>query len=553
MYIFETINWFGVFMEDGYHEVDYPNGDRYKGEYKYDNKHGQGVYTFADGERYEGEWKYDNKHGQGVYTYSDGERYEGEFKDDNKHGQGVYTFADGERYEGEFKDDNKNGQGVYTYSDGERYEGEFKDGKRNGQGIIYKYDILLKDSSGKYVEDKFVEGLSDKFNHIDYFENLAENVLSSKNKIFQRRKLRNSFTSEITKAIEESSYSPTRLKQLQEIVDILDEEMNNNKSTDQIKNDNNSNLNELAKITGRSFEDIKADLADDGILNYSAGSDAKIMKNDGQINLDRYRKLHHLQADGGMAEVHTAIDKETGDVVIWKEAATKHHSAKVSNKALLNEIEILKQLDHPRIPNHIDSGTIKNNDGQTVQVLIMEKIEGDSLDKEMKIFTRRKIKQSLDEVTKIISEICEPLEYMADLNPPVYHRDIKPHNIMLNHGNGVSLIDFGLAKGVDAGVGLSLSGGIHTAGWGPPERENGDTGSYTDVYSLGQLLWHMLTNERAGIHSEDKRITTIEECGHPRWVADLINKAVVPDDPKKRIQSVFEFRIRLENEDNYQE
>ena len=553
MYIFETINWFGVFMEDGYHEVDYPNGDRYKGEYKYDNKHGQGVYTFADGERYEGEWKYDNKHGQGVYTYSDGERYEGEFKDDNKHGQGVYTFADGERYEGEWKYDNKHGQGVYTYSDGERYEGEFKDGKRNGQGIIYKYDILLKDSSGKYVEDKFVEGLSDKFNHIDYFENLAENVLSSKNKIFQRRKLRNSFTSEITKAIEESSYSPTRLKQLQEIVDILDEEMNNNKSTDQIKNDNNSNLNELAKITGRSFEDIKADLADDGILNYSAGSDAKIMKNDGQINLDRYRKLHHLQADGGMAEVHTAIDKETGDIVIWKEAATKHHSAKVSNKALLNEIEILKQLDHPRIPNHIDSGTIKNNEGQTVQVLIMEKIEGDSLDKEMKIFIRRKIKQSLDEVTKIISEICEPLEYMADLNPPVYHRDIKPHNIMLNHGNGVSLIDFGLAKGVDAGVGLSLSGGIHTAGWGPPERENGDTGSYTDVYSLGQLLWHMLTNERAGIHSEENRITKIEENGHQRWVADLINKAVVPDDPKKRIQSVFEFRIRLENEDNYQE
>jgi serine/threonine protein kinase len=247
------------------------------------------------------------------------------------------------------------------------------------------------------------------------------------------------------------------------------------------------------------------------------------------------------------------MDKETGDTVIWKEAATMHHPAKVSNKALLNEIEILKQLDHPRIPNHIDSGTIKNNEGQTVQVLIMEKIEGDSLDKEMKIFIRRKIKQSLDEVTKIISEICEPLEYMADLTPPVYHRDIKPHNIMLDPRNGVALIDFGLAKGVDAGIGLSLSGGIHTAGWGPPERENGDTGGYTDVYSLGQLLWHMLTNERAGIHSEENRITKIEENGHPRWVADLINKAVVPDDPNKRIQSAFEFRIRLENEGNYQE
>ena len=58
----------------------------------------------------------------------------------------------------------------------------------------------------------------------------------------------------------------------------------------------------------------------------------------------------------------------------------------------------------------------------------------------------------------------------------------------------------------------------------------------------------MLTNERAGIHSEDKRITTMEECDIPRWVADLINKAVVPAPPEKRIQSVTEFRMMLENE-----
>jgi serine/threonine protein kinase len=259
-----------------------------------------------------------------------------------------------------------------------------------------------------------------------------------------------------------------------------------------------------------------------------------------------------LIGKGGMANVYVAEDKQSGEMVIWKEASTKHHTAKEVNKALLNEIEILKQLDHPRIPKHIDSGTIKNKDGQTVQVLIMQKIDGDGLDKEMKIFIRRKIKQSLDEVTKIILEICDPLEYMADLDPPVFHRDIKPHNIMLDYSNGVSLIDFGLAKGFDAGEGLT-TGGMHTVGWAPPERENGNTGGYTDVYSLGQLLWYMLTNERAGIHSEENRITKIEENGHPRWVADLINKAVVPDDPNKRIQSAFEFRIRLENEGNYQE
>ena len=106
---------------------------------------------------------------------------------------------------------------------------------------------------------------------------------------------------------------------------------------------------------------------------------------------------------------------------------------------------------------------IQNDNGENVVVMIMEFIEGRSLKDDIE--TLAKLGKGFDsnEAIEIISKICQSLEYMADLEVPVYHRDIKPHNIMLNHGNGVSLIDFGLAKGVDAGVGLSLSGGIHTA------------------------------------------------------------------------------------------
>ena len=117
---------------------------------------------------------------------------------------------------------------------------------------------------------------------------------------------------------------------------------------------------------------------------------------------------------------------------------------------------------------------------------------------------------------------------------------------MLDNDNGVALIDFGLAKEIPAGSGKSLSAGIHTSGWAPPERTRSETGPTTDVYSLGQLLWHMLTNEEVGTYKPDYRITKLEECGHPRWLADLINNAVVPEDPEKRIQSITEFRMMLE-------
>ena len=263
----------------------------------------------------------------------------------------------------------------------------------------------------------------------------------------------------------------------------------------------------------------------------------------------KFTKVKALRAEGGMAEVHIAQDKESGTKVIWKQAAPhKKLTPEEANAALNNEIEVLKDLDHPRIPKFIDDGTVVNESGERVSVLVMEYIEGGSLDDEMKVFQKRNKLQDLEHTIETLLQCCEALEYMADLETPLYHRDIKPHNIMIHPKRGVVLIDFGLAKEVKAGDGKSKTAGAHTPDWAPPERTRADTGPYTDVYSLGQVLWHMLTNQPAGIFSEEKRIDTIAEAGHPKWLADLVQRSTVPDDPKKRIQTVTEFRMRLQNE-----
>ena len=68
------------------------------------------------------------------------------------------------------------------------------------------------------------------------------------------------------------------------------------------------------------------------------------------------------------------------------------------------------------------------------------------------------------------------------------------------------------------------------------------------MYGLGQILWHMLTNESPGIYQEEYRAEKLASLGHPEWVSDLVNKATFPSDPSMRMQSVAEFRIWLENE-----
>jgi hypothetical protein len=75
--------------------INYPSGDVYVGEYRDDQRNGQGTYTYASGAVYVGEFRDGDANGQGTYTFASGAVYVGEFRDDQRNGQGTYTFADG--------------------------------------------------------------------------------------------------------------------------------------------------------------------------------------------------------------------------------------------------------------------------------------------------------------------------------------------------------------------------------------------------------------------------------------------------------------------------
>ena len=79
---------------------------KYVGEIAFGKPNSQGTETFPDGDKYEGGWKNDNKHGHGTLTISDGGKYVVEINDGDMHGHGIYTSTDGGKYVGEFKDGN---------------------------------------------------------------------------------------------------------------------------------------------------------------------------------------------------------------------------------------------------------------------------------------------------------------------------------------------------------------------------------------------------------------------------------------------------------------
>ena len=103
--------------------------DKYVGELRSFQRHGEGTYFWKNGDVYTGKFVGGKKEGFGIEKFTNGARYTGQFKNSLRNGSGVYIYPDGGKYEGQWKNGKKEGKGISTLANGNRIEGEFKDGK----------------------------------------------------------------------------------------------------------------------------------------------------------------------------------------------------------------------------------------------------------------------------------------------------------------------------------------------------------------------------------------------------------------------------------------
>jgi hypothetical protein len=109
------------------------NGIRIAGNFIAGKMQGRGVITFPDGSKIDADFV-DNEAVRGVAVTAGGERYEGELKNLQRHGQGKLRFKNGTIYEGGFVENRMEGYGALLYTDGGRYEGEWRNSMPNGRG-----------------------------------------------------------------------------------------------------------------------------------------------------------------------------------------------------------------------------------------------------------------------------------------------------------------------------------------------------------------------------------------------------------------------------------
>ncbi len=198
-----------------------------------------------------------------------------------------------------------------------------------------------------------------------------------------------------------------------------------------------------------------------------------------------YELLEEL-GRGGMGVVYHAVENKTGNEVALKMMLQSDHFSPSNLKRFQAEARAVQGMDHPNIIGIIDIG---EHDGRSY--FCMDLIEGETLADRLARGPMPPMQTS-----RILMQVAEAIAF-AHANG-VLHRDIKPSNVLLRDADNQPFVcDFGLAREIDSGESLTRTGAIlGTPAYMAPEQaagRRGEVGPVSDVYSLGALLYHMLT------------------------------------------------------------
>ncbi|MCX4741808.1 serine/threonine-protein kinase [Streptomyces antibioticus] len=204
-------------------------------------------------------------------------------------------------------------------------------------------------------------------------------------------------------------------------------------------------------------------------------------------SLGRYELTHEL-GRGGMGVVWAAHDRGQHREVAVKLLATRGRDAELSTleRRFLREIRLTGRLRHPGVPAVHDHG---NHEGELY--LVMDLVPGRALDAVLKNDGPLAVERAAD-VARRTSEV---LSYAHGQG--VVHRDLKPSNLMLTPDGQIKVLDFGVAAALEPQAGetrfTAANATPGTVVYMAPEQAVGRTVPASDLYSLGCVLYELLT------------------------------------------------------------
>ncbi|MFC2141870.1 protein kinase, partial [Acidobacteriota bacterium] len=266
----------------------------------------------------------------------------------------------------------------------------------------------------------------------------------------------------------------------------------------------------------------------------------------GTLFADRFEIIEEL-GKGGMGAVYRVEDTKAKEEIAIKLIKPEIASDHKTIERFRNELTTARKIAHRNVCKMFDLG----EEGGT-HFITMEYVPGEDL----KSMIRMTGQLGIRAVIKIAKQICEGLSEAHRLG--VVHRDLKPSNIMIDKDGNARIMDFGIARSLKT-KGLTDAGVmIGTPEYMSPEQvESKETDPRSDIYSLGILLYHMVTG-RVPFEGDTPFTIGMKHKGempqNPKelntQISDDLNRVILrclEKEREKRYQNAGEVRFELEN------
>jgi serine/threonine protein kinase/Tfp pilus assembly protein PilF len=266
----------------------------------------------------------------------------------------------------------------------------------------------------------------------------------------------------------------------------------------------------------------------------------------GSTFAERYQIIEEL-GKGGMGRVYKALDTKIKEKIALKLIKPEIAKDKKTIERFSNELRLARKIRHKNVCGMFDLGEEKGT-----HYITMEFVPGEDLGSSIRRFGQLPIGKSIS----ITKQICEGLAEAHRLG--VIHRDLKSNNIMIDKEGNVRIMDFGIARSLEA-KGITGAGVmIGTPEYMSPEQVEGkEVDQRSDIYSLGVILYEMITG-RVPFEGDTPFTIGMKHKGempqNPKelntQISDDLNRVILrclEKDKEKRYQSVGEVRSELSN------